>query len=102
VVPRQPIVAIPPSRPSSAGKAIFTSSAHRATAVTPPSMKITVEVSPELDAMLNNMAEELEESKATTVLRAIALLRTALETKDKGERLIIVNDHDNTECELEF
>jgi hypothetical protein len=65
-------------------------------------MRITVEVSPELDATIDNMADKLGEPKGATILRALALLKTALDAEEDGERLVLVNDAENTERKLEF
>lgn len=100
VLPPKPVVVQSAGRPLATGKAIFMSSNPSAPVATP--MRIIVDVSPDLDAIIDNMADELDESKSTTILRALALLKTALEAKRKGERLVIVNDAENVERDLVF
>jgi hypothetical protein len=103
VAPPRPLVVNAPRRPPTAGRAIFASPPpHLAAAAASPTMKITVEVMPALDAMIDNMAETLGETKGTTILRAIALLKTALDAEKEGERLGIVNDAENSERDLKF
>jgi hypothetical protein len=102
VAPPRPLVVNATRRPPTAGRAIFASPPPHLAAAASPTMKITVEVMPALDAMIDNMAETLGETKGTTILRAIALLKTALDAEKDGERLVIVNDAENSERDLKF
>src|SRR5262249_4326148 len=59
VPPPRPHVVNSPRRPPTAGRAIFASPPPHLAAAAQPPMRITFEVSPELDATIDNMAEKL-------------------------------------------
>ena len=78
----------------------FGMTGRSAVQVHPVTMRIIVEVNPELDATIDNMAEELGLSKGMTILKALSLLKTALEARSEGKRIVIVNDVENSEQEI--
>jgi len=65
-----------------------------------PRVKVTLEMSPQLDADLDNLAEELGVTKGGAVLKGIGLLKIALEAKREGKRVAIIDDRDDSEQEI--
>ena len=64
------------------------------------SISLTLSISPELDADLDNMAEELDTTKGGAVLKALALLKISLEAKREGKRVAIIDDRDDSEQDI--
>jgi hypothetical protein len=64
--------------------------------------RLSLEITPELDETLDRMAEKMEETKGGVLLRAIALLKTALDAQHEGKRIAILDDSENSEQEIEF
>jgi hypothetical protein len=91
-----------PSRQPRSGRAgVALAPPHFSTSM-PQRMKITIEISPELDATIDNMGERLGETNGTTILRGMAVLESALDPEEGDERLVLVNDAESSERELEF
>jgi hypothetical protein len=63
-------------------------------------VKLTLDISPELDADLDNLAEELGVTKGGAILRAIGLLKIAMEAKSEGKRVAIIDDREDSEQEI--
>ncbi|MBE9210994.1 DNA-binding protein [Nostoc sp. LEGE 06077] len=63
-------------------------------------IQIELELSPELYETINNLAQHLNGDHAEVLLKAIALLEVALEAKQKGKHLWIVDEQDNLETEI--
>ncbi|BAY15278.1 hypothetical protein NIES21_10940 [Anabaenopsis circularis NIES-21] len=66
----------------------------------PQRIQIELELSPELYETINNLAQQLHGDHVEVLLKAIALLEVALEAKQKGKHLWIVDDHDNLETQI--
>lgn len=57
-----------------------------------PCMSITITVSPEIDALIDNMAEELGVPKGGAIGKGIGLLKIALDARREGKKLMVVDD----------
>ncbi len=65
-----------------------------------PVVVLRLTISPELDAILDNMAEEVHGSKGDAILKALALFKIALDAKKEGKRIGILDDELNVEQEI--
>jgi hypothetical protein len=63
---------------------------------------ITLTSTPGYFAMLDEVSGRLGVDWGTTSLRAIALLKTAMDARDEGKRVAILDDSDNSEQEIEW
>jgi hypothetical protein len=61
---------------------------------------LSLNVSQELDANLDNMGEELGVPKGETILKALSLLKVAMDAKREGKRVAILDDRDDSEQEI--
>lgn len=80
------------------GRGISVSAGSRVNFV--PHVNVTLEMSPQLNDALDNMAEELGVPKGEAVLKAFSLLKIALEARQEGKRLTIVDDRDDSEQDI--
>ncbi len=67
-----------------------------------PSVAFTValKVTPEFDRLLSKLAERIHGTAGQAILKGLTLLQAALDAKDEGKRLVIVDDTTNTEEDL--
>ncbi len=63
-------------------------------------IQINLDFSPELYDTLNNLAQQINGDHAEVLLRAIALFAVAVEAKQKGKHLWIVEGNQNLETEV--
>ncbi|MEH2339643.1 DNA-binding protein [Nostoc sp.] len=63
-------------------------------------IQINLDFSPELYETLNNLAQHMNGDNAEVFLKAIALLEVAVEAKQKGRHIWIVDDNQNIETEI--
>lgn len=67
---------------------------------TPVNFTVALKVTPEFDRLLTKLAERIHGTGGQAILRGLTLLQTALDAKDEGKRLVIVDDEKNTEEDL--
>ncbi|MGF1934668.1 MAG: DNA-binding protein [Nostoc sp. ChiQUE02] len=65
-----------------------------------PRPQMNLDLSPELYETLNNLAQQINGDNGDVLLKAIALLEVALEAKQKGKYIWIVDDKQNLETEI--
>jgi hypothetical protein len=63
-------------------------------------VELTLTIWPELDDMLDNMADELGVTKGEAIVKALGLLRIALDAKRDGRKLVVVDDRTGEEEEV--
>jgi hypothetical protein len=63
-------------------------------------IQINLDLSLELYETISNLAQQMDEDNAEVLLKAIALLEIAVEAKQKGKHLWIVDDNQNLETEI--
>jgi len=63
-------------------------------------VELTLTIWPELDDMLDNMADELRVTKGEAIVKALGLLRIALDAKRDGRKLVVVDDRTGAEEEV--
>jgi len=63
-------------------------------------IQISLDFSPELYDTLNNLAQKMNGDDAEVLLKAIALFEVAVEAKQKGKHLWIVDENQNLETEV--
>ncbi len=63
-------------------------------------IKINLDLSPELYETISNLAQQINGDNAEVLLKAIALLEVAVEAKQKGKHIWIVDDNQNLETEV--
>jgi len=61
---------------------------------------LTLSISPELDDLLDNMADEMGVPKGEAILKAIGLLKIALDAKREGKGIGILDDELDVEQEI--
>jgi predicted transcriptional regulator len=54
-------------------------------------IRLSLDVSPELNRMLDQMAEKTHSSKSDLLRKSIALMGVAVQEKEKGNHLSVVN-----------
>ncbi len=64
------------------------------------SITIVLEISPELDEAMEDMAIELDGTKSDVFVRALALLRLVTDARKTGKRVCITDDELNVETEV--
>lgn len=63
-------------------------------------VKLTLTIWPELDAMIDEMATDLEIAKGEVIVKALGLLKIALDAKKVGKKLIILDEKADEEEEI--
>ncbi|MEH2384570.1 MAG: DNA-binding protein [Nostoc sp.] len=63
-------------------------------------IQISLDLSPELYQTLNNLMQHLNGDNAEVLIKAIALLEVAVDAKQKGKHIWIVDDNQNLETEI--
>ncbi|MEH2303388.1 MAG: DNA-binding protein [Nostoc sp.] len=63
-------------------------------------IKINLDLSPELYETLNNLAQQINGDNAEVLIKAIALLEVAVEAKQKGKHIWILDENQNIETEI--
>lgn len=63
-------------------------------------IQISLDLSPELYETLNNLAQKIDGDNSLVLLKAIALMEVAVEAKQKGKHLWIVDENQNLETEV--
>ncbi|MBD2451327.1 DNA-binding protein [Nostoc sp. FACHB-152] len=63
-------------------------------------IQIQLDLSPELYATINNLAQQINGDNAEVLLKAIALLELAIEAKQQDKHLWIVDNQQNLETEI--
>jgi predicted transcriptional regulator len=63
-------------------------------------VKLSVEVSGELDALLEELAKETHGTKSDVLRKGIALMQVAVDAKKKGQRLGVADKDQKLEKEL--
>ena len=97
VAPSRPLVVNAPRCPPTAGRAIFASPPpNLAASAASPTMKITVEVMPAPDAMIDNMAETLGETRERPSFERLRCSRPPSMPRRRAN-VVIVNDAENSE-----
>ena len=61
---------------------------------------LQLNMSPELDADLDNLGEELGVPKGKAILKALSLLKIAMDAKREGKRVAILDDRDDSEQDI--
>jgi hypothetical protein len=70
--------------------------------IAPVLVRITLTVSPEMDDLIDNLADELRTSKGDAILTGIRLLKLAADARREGKRLAIIDDETETEQDVVF
>jgi putative heme iron utilization protein len=65
-------------------------------------VRLSLDVSPELDAKLDAMAEHLGVTKADVLRRSIAMMEVAIDGKRTGRRLGLVGKGGHLDVEIVF
>ncbi|MBD2415374.1 DNA-binding protein [Nostoc calcicola FACHB-389] len=63
-------------------------------------IQINLDLSPELYETISNLAQHIHGDNAEVLLKAIALLEVAVEAKQKGKHIWIVDENQNLETEV--
>jgi len=63
-------------------------------------IQINLDLSAELYAAINNLAQQIQGDNAEVLLKAIALLEVAVEAKQQDKHLWIVDAQNNLETEI--
>ncbi|MCF2150291.1 DNA-binding protein [Desmonostoc muscorum LEGE 12446] len=63
-------------------------------------IQINLDLSPELYEAISNLAQHIHGDNAEVLLKAIALLEVAVEAKQKGKHIWIVDENQNLETEV--
>ncbi|PHJ56213.1 DNA-binding protein [Nostoc linckia z18] len=63
-------------------------------------IQINLDLSPELYETISNLAQNMNGDSAEVLLKAIALLEVAVEAKQKGKHIWIVDENQNLETEV--
>jgi predicted transcriptional regulator len=63
-------------------------------------VRLSLDVSPELNDVLEQLAEATHSSKSDVLRRAIALMRVAVEAQVNGDRLVVRGCRDSVEIEI--
>ena len=63
-------------------------------------IQISLDLSPELYETLKNVAQQLNGDPAEVLLKGIVLMEVAVEAKQKGKHLWIVDENQNLETEV--
>lgn len=61
---------------------------------------ISLTATPGFFALLDELSGKLGDDWGKTILRALALLKTAVDAKDEGKRVAILDDGDNSEQDI--
>lgn len=59
------------------------------TKMRPPRVRLSLDVSPELNQLLEELARETDSSKSDVLRKAIALMDVAVEAKEQGKKLYV-------------
>ncbi len=63
-------------------------------------IQINLDLSPEIYETINNLAQQINGDNAEMLLKAMALLEVAVEAKQKGKQIWIVDENQNLETEI--
>jgi hypothetical protein len=63
-------------------------------------VKMSLHLSPETNAVLEEMCEDNHLTKSEFLRKSIALMQVALKSKKKGNHLVVVNDRGEKEGEI--
>ncbi|WP_427159787.1 DNA-binding protein [Aliinostoc sp. HNIBRCY26] len=63
-------------------------------------LQINLNLSQELYKTIDNLSQQIQGDHADVFLKALALLEIAVEAKQQGKHLWIVDDHENLETEI--
>ncbi|MBD2514416.1 DNA-binding protein [Nostoc sp. FACHB-973] len=63
-------------------------------------IQINLDLSPEFYETISNLAQHIHGDNAEVLLKAIALLEVAVEAKQKGKHIWIVDENQNLETEV--
>ncbi|MBX9258179.1 DNA-binding protein [Desmonostoc muscorum CCALA 125] len=63
-------------------------------------IQINLDLSPEFYETISNLAQKINGDNAEVLLKAIALLEVAVEAKQKGKHIWIVDENQNLETEV--
>jgi hypothetical protein len=66
----------------------------------PEVIRLNLVISPELNDLLQHLADTSHSTKAQLLRKAIALFDIAVDAKDKNKRLGIFNAENQIECEI--
>ena len=72
----------------------------RRTDSTKPGVVLRLSITAELDAILDNMADDLGLSKGDTILKALGLLKIAVDARQEGKRIGILDENLDVEQEI--
>lgn len=61
---------------------------------------LTITLWPELADMLDEMAEEMDLAKGETIVKALGLLKTALDARREGKKVILLDEASDEEIEV--
>lgn len=64
------------------------------------STRLTLTLWPELADMLDDMADEMGLGKGETIVKALGLLKTALDARREGKKVILLNEEKDEETEV--
>jgi hypothetical protein len=64
------------------------------------SMVLKLTISPELDALIDNMAEDLGVTKGEAILKAIGLLKIAVDAHQEGKSIGILDENLEVDQEI--
>jgi hypothetical protein len=65
-----------------------------------PGVVLRLSITAELDALVDNMADDLGLSKGDTILKAIGLLKIALDARQEGKRIGILDENLDVDQEI--
>ena len=63
-------------------------------------MVLRLSITPELDALIDNMADDLGLTKGDTILEALGLLKIALDARQEGKRIGILDENFDVDQEI--
>lgn len=65
-----------------------------------PSIRLSLDVSPELNNLLDKMAQKIHTSKGDVLRRSIALMEIAVNEREKGNHVGILNQEQQLVTEI--
>jgi hypothetical protein len=65
-----------------------------------PKVRLTVDVSAELNQTLNKLAEESSTTKSEILRKAVTLMEVAAQARERGQKLAIINRQDPADTEI--
>lgn len=63
-------------------------------------VRLTVDVSPELNEALNSLAKNSSTTKSDVLRKAITLMEVLTQARERGEKITIVDQNESTKTEI--